>query len=166
MTSNAKVSDSEKSGEVNAPGEENIETTAEDTMNTLSGQTCNTQTKHVNKQKKRDSNGHGDSPNISADILAAIQELSSKRDETFCKISVIELTTEAMSQRIKKLSSTVEQLVVDINHHKDILKKTELEIEQLKKENWILRAGVAENKRYSYRWTLVLNHPLRAAMYL
>lgn len=96
-------------------------------MDTLSAQSSHTPAKHVNKRKKRDSNSNGDSANVSADILAAIQELSNKRDETFCKISVIVCTTETTSHHIEKLS------VVDINHNKDILKWTELEIEQLKK---------------------------------
>ena len=136
---------------------------SEDDMDTLSTQSCDAAAKHINKRKKRNSHGDGDSTNSSADILAAIQELSNKHDKTFCKISVIESTTETTSQHIEKLSCTVEQLVVDINRHKDILKQNELEIEQLKKENRILKAGVAENKRYSYRWTLKL-HGVREEM--
>ncbi len=158
MASNANVIDSEKSVEKKLKkGEESIETTPEENMDTMSAQSSNTQAKNVYKRKKRDSNGNGDNANISADILAAIQELSIKHDQTFRKISVTEFTTETMSQHIEKLSSTVEQLVVHNNHHKEILKQTKLEIEQLKKENRILRAGVAENKRYSYRWTLKIH---------
>ena len=55
MTSNANMSDSEKSVDINAPGEESVETTPEDTMDTLLAQSCNTQAKRINKRKKRDS---------------------------------------------------------------------------------------------------------------
>ena len=68
MTSNANVSDSERSVNMNAPGEESIETTPENTMDILSTQSCHTQAKHINKRKKWDSNGHSDSGNVSADI--------------------------------------------------------------------------------------------------
>ena len=103
MTSNSNISDSEKSVEMNAPGEESIDITPENTMDTPSGQACNSQTKHVYEWKKRNSNGHGDSANVSAGILAAIQELFNKHDKTFRKITVIEFMTEATSQRIEKL---------------------------------------------------------------
>ncbi|CAL8343228.1 unnamed protein product [Merluccius merluccius] len=156
MNSKASVSDTKKS-ELNLPGVENTESTPEETTDIVSAPPSNTAPKYVNKRKKLDSNGNGESSNGSADILAAIQELSIKHDDMFRKISAIESTTEITSQHIEKLSSTVEQLVVDINHHKDILRRTELEIEQLKNENRMLRAGVAENKRYSYRWTLKLH---------
>lgn len=104
MTSKANVSDSEKS--VEHKSVENIETT-EENMDSVSAQSNITQAKHVYKRKKRGSNCNGNSgtTDISTDILAAIQELSIKHDETFCKISVIEFTTATVSQHIEKLSS-------------------------------------------------------------
>lgn len=122
--------------------------------------------KPVTKKKKREhSNGNGDSEeNGHADILAAIQdlakscgELGKKIDNSFDKISAIELTTTETSKQIENLSFTVQQLVVDVGQHKEILKNTKQEIENLKKENRILREGVADCKRYSWRWALKLH---------
>lgn len=139
---NANVSESETSMELNVPGKMVFNGT-DDIFSALP----------VTKNRDGDSsNGNGN-----ADILAAIQELSNKHDKTFCKSSVIEMITETTSKHVQKLSSTVEQLVVDVNRHKEILKHTEAVIEDLKKENHILRAGVAECKRYSWRWALKLH---------
>jgi hypothetical protein len=107
--------------------------------------------KPVAKKKKREqSNGNGESG--FSDILAVIQVLAKKQDDSFSKISAIELTTNSTAKQIEKLTSTVEQLVVDVECHKEILKTTQLEVENLKKENKILRAGVADCKRYSWSW--------------
>lgn len=119
-------------------------------METFKVQTNISTQKSVNKRKKRDSKDNSESSNFSADFLSTSQELSNKH-ETSHKISTIELMmeTSSTSRRIERLTSTVEQLGVDVNCHKDVLKQTKLEIEQLKKENHMLRAEVTENKRYS-----------------
>lgn len=45
------------------------------------------------------------------DILAAIQALSNKQDDTFGKILTILVATATTSEQIEKLSYTIEQLV-------------------------------------------------------
>ena len=107
--------------------------------------------KPVAKKKKREqSNGNGESG--FSDILAVIQVLAKKQDDSFSKISAIELTTNSTAKQIEKLTSTVEQLVMDVECHKEILKTTQLEVENLKKEGQesLTANGKAGGGRSSY----------------
>lgn len=109
--------------------------------------------KHATKKKKKRVRCSSNSEdNGYSDILAAVQELSNKQNDAFSKILTIETTIATTSKRIGKLSSTVEQLFLDVERHKELLKNTEQEI-----ENRTLKAGITECKHYSWRWALKLH---------
>ncbi|KAL7381912.1 hypothetical protein ABVT39_013401 [Epinephelus coioides] len=54
----------------------------------------------------------------SGEILNAIRELSEKHDNTFCSISDIKKATESTSKQLEKLTSTVQQLTLDVSKNK------------------------------------------------
>lgn len=93
----------------------------------------------------------------SGEILDAIRELSEKHDDTFRSISDIKRATEATSKQLEKLTSTVQQLTLDVNQQKQGLVNVEKVVQKLQEENQALKAEIAECQRYSRRWSLKIH---------
>lgn len=93
----------------------------------------------------------------SAEILAAIRELSGKYEEMLQKISAIDTRTESTAKQIETMSSIVTQIVAEVATHKESLKVVSTEIHELQKMNKTMKEEVGECKRYSWRWTLKLH---------
>lgn len=100
------------------------------------------------KSKRQEERGSEDG-DANASILAAIHVLSAKHVVTFKKLARIE-TTETTSKLLESLSSTVNQLVLDVRQHKKALKCIDGEIQSLKEENKSLKVGWFECRHYSW----------------
>lgn len=72
---------------------------------------------------------------------AAIWELSNKPDDAFSKILTTEMTTATTSKRTDKLSSTVQQLVTDVERHKGLLDQPEKRKPSLKDRSWRMQTN-------------------------
>lgn len=89
-----------------------------------------------------------------ADILNAIQELSSKQDATFQKLISIENLTEATTKAVDNLSLVVQKLVSDVNEHSEKMCRIARDITELQSSDKDVRSRIEQLERYSRRWCL------------
>ncbi|KAJ8003701.1 hypothetical protein DPEC_G00151050 [Dallia pectoralis] len=116
----------------------------------LATQLPDTPVKPPSKRVKSDSREKGE-------ILEAIRELARKHDESFQKISSIEKTTVSTSKQMEKLTSTVQQLTMEVMQQKQTTEGMKDEIHALQAENKILKPNIADCQRYSRNWSLKLH---------
>lgn len=110
--------------------------------------------KPAKKRNRESQSGGRNWETANADLMEAIRAMTSKQDETLRRVSAIGITTEATSKRVEELTTTVKQLSLDVQQHKQTLEKMKVANTKLQEENKHLREAVAECQHYSRRWSL------------